>query len=69
MKREKFVGFLGLSVMLVVGIVIVVIVIGAYFIDMANPLTPYELWAGIGMIVFSIIFMKKILEKKRKHRK
>jgi len=66
MKREKLVAIVGLFGFLFLGIVIITNVLIS---DIKNPLTPYEFWIGVVCIVFSIVFLSKILQKKKKHKK
>jgi len=62
MKQEKIVALIGLKVMFSIGAAMIISVV--IFYDMANPITAYELWIGIVMIILSLIFIWKTLQKK-----
>ena len=63
MKWEKLVTIIGLVVLFSIGVVIVIFV---FISDMDNYLTPYDFLMGVIMMVLSGVFIRKILQKKRK---
>jgi len=63
MKREKIVAIIGLFLLLFIGIVIIINVIIS---NPLNYLTPYEFWVGIVCIVFSVVFLSKELQKRKR---
>ncbi len=63
MKWEKLVTIIGLVVLFSIGVVIVIFV---FISDMDNYLTPYDFLMGVIMMVLPGVFIRKILQKKRK---
>ena len=63
MKWEKLVTIIGLVVLFSIGVVIVILV---FISDMDNYLTPYDFFMGVIMMVLPGVFIRKILQKKRK---
>lgn len=67
MGHLPFGAILGLVGFLFIGIVILLNVV--ILVEKTNPLTAYETYIGIGFLLFSLIFLKKILQKPKKRRK
>ncbi len=63
MKWEKLVTIIGLVVLFSIGVVIVIFV---FISDMDNYLTSYDFLMGVIMMVLPGVFIRKILQKKRK---
>jgi len=64
MKREKLVAIIGLCIFISSGIAIIISIV--ILSDMINPLTSYEFYAGLAMIVLPSIFLLDILLKKKR---
>jgi len=66
MKWEKLVAIIGLTGLFIAG---VISVISAFISDKTNYLALYEFWIGIVVMVLSSVFLRQILQKKKKRKK
>lgn len=68
MKRSKIISICVNIGFICIGIVVITNILISY--DDVNPLTTYEFYGfGILPIVFGIIFLLKVLQRPKKHRK